>query len=326
MKTVLQNKIPEEELNIFNTEIKEVISTNINTARITVKESNRINEVVHQYSKYHTILNIVAQCFRSIYLMTNNIQDGTRKQLFRRNFELNRISEDISKDMSPEDQKKMYKSPSLQKLNFARNYLIKEAQTITNSDQYQALENNKPISEKSPLIKLNPILKDGIMIMKGRLDNLLTMPEQMKNPIILPKDARITDLIILQHHKDSTHSGPELTLRNVRLQYLKVGGKRQIRKAIRPRGHNLCKHPQPQGQTQQIANLPIPRITPGNFKGISIDFTGPFRAKKCEVCKNQQLCQECSDKIKKNTKTEKSEVHKKHTFVFLHVTVVEQYI
>ena len=94
METVLQNKIPEEELGNYNTEIKEVISTNINinTARITVKEPNRINEVVHQYSKYHTILNIVAQYFRAIYIMLNNVQDETRKQLLRNNFELNRIS------------------------------------------------------------------------------------------------------------------------------------------------------------------------------------------------------------------------------------------
>ena len=117
------------------------------------------------------------------------------------------------------------------------------------------------------------------------------MPEQMKNPVILPKDTRITWLIILKHHKESSHSGPELTLRNVRLQYWVPGGKRQIRKGIKLCGHRICKYPNPQGQTQQIANLPTPRITPGNFRAISVDFAGPFRVKKCGTCKNQKVCQ-----------------------------------
>ena len=63
--------------------------------------------------------------------------------------------------------------------------------------------------------------------MQGRLGNLYQMPEQMKHPIILPRDSRITELIILQHHQSTAHSGPELTLRNVRLQFWIVGGKRQ---------------------------------------------------------------------------------------------------
>ena len=71
-----------------------------------------------------------------------------------------------------------------------------------------------------------------------------------------------------------------------------------MRKAIRLCGHNLCKYPNPQGHTQQIANLPVPRITPGNFKAISLDFAGPFTIKRCGVCKTQKICQECYKKIK----------------------------
>ena len=155
-------------------------------------------------------------------------------------------------------------------ITFSKNYLIKEAQRCTYPEEYLALEQNQAISEKSSLIKLNPKLREGLIIMKGRLDNLQTMPEQLRNPIILPKDTRITSLIIYQHHLIVAHSGPELTLRNVRLQYWLPGGRSQIRKAIkRLCGHNICKHPYPQGHTQQIANLPIPRITPRNFKAIS---------------------------------------------------------
>ena len=134
--------------------------------------------------------------------------------------------------------------------------------------------------------------------MQGRLGNLYQMPEQMKHPIILPRDSRITELIILQHHQNTAHSGPELTLRNVRLQFWIVGGKRQIRNALKLCQHNLCKNPNPTGETQLIANLPIPRITPGNFEAISFDLAGPFTVQLCGICKSHKVGQECQEKLK----------------------------
>jgi len=319
MENVLQldqNKIPEEKFEEFKNEIKETVSISVNTAKITVKEPEGIFGVVHIYSNYHTMLNVVAQCFRAIHLMTKSMSNDSRKTQLRKGFELSRIPTNASKSMSAEDQKKMHITASKKELKFAKDFLIKETQKLTYPDEYQTLEKGEVISAKSSLIKLNPALRDGLIVMKGRLENLYTMPEQMKNPIILPKDSRITELIILQHHKESAHSGPELTLRNVRLQYWVPGGKRQIRKGISLCGHNICRHPNPQGQTQQIANLPIPRITPGNFRAISVDFAGPFKVKKCGTCKNHKLCLECQERIAKNSKVSKCDTQKSYICVF----------
>ena len=186
--------------------------------------------------------------------MSKNSNNEERKLSIRQGFELSRISQDISSGMTPEDQKRIHITPSASEIRFARDFLIKETQKQTYPEEYQALQNNQPISQKSSLIKLNPKLKKGLLIMQGRLGNLYNMPEQMRHPIILPKDSRITELIILQHHQATAHSGPELTLRNVRLQFWVTGGKRQIRNALRLCQHNLCKHPNPTGQNQQIAN------------------------------------------------------------------------
>ena len=97
----------------------------------------------------------------------------------------------------------------------------------------------------------------------------------MKHPITLPKDSRITELIILQQHLSTTHSGPEITLRNGIFQFSIIEGKSQIRNALRLCRRKLCKNPNPTEETQQIANLPIPSITPGNFKVISLILLGP---------------------------------------------------
>lgn len=58
-----------------------------------------------------------------------------------------------------------------------------------------------------------------VMLMKGGLDNLHTMPEQVKTPIILTKDSKATQILILLYDQTNAHSGPEVTLRNIRMKY-----------------------------------------------------------------------------------------------------------
>ena len=149
--------------------------------------------------------------------MGTGIKDEERRKKILRGFEITRLPAKISQEMSEEEQQKIHITPSISDIEFAKNFLITEAQKIHYPEEYQALTRGEKISEKSQLIKLNPQLRKGVMIMKGRLDNLHAMPEQMKNPIILPKGATITDKIILDHHYKAAHAGPELTLRQVRL-------------------------------------------------------------------------------------------------------------
>ena len=176
-----------------------------------------IYQVLNQYSNFDTVLNVVAQCFRALALMAKAIKNEERRKEILKGFEITRIPANISQDMSDEQKQKVHITPSIQDIEFARRFLIAEAQKIHHPEEYEALAKGENISEKSSLVKLNPQLRERVIIMKGRLDNLHTMPEQMKNPIILPKGAVITDKIILQHHQRAAHAGPELTLRQVRL-------------------------------------------------------------------------------------------------------------
>ena len=106
-------------------------------------------------------------------------------------------------------------------------------------------------------------------------------------------------------------------MRNVRLQFWITGGKRQIRSALKLCHHKLCRNPNPTGESQQIANLPIPRITPGNFEAISLDLAGPFHVKLCGICKSHKVCQECQEKLKETTsKVSKCSSQKAYICVF----------
>ena len=182
--------------------------------------------------------------------------------------------------MTEEELAKLDKMPSIPELKFAKQFLISDAQQKYYREDYETLKNGGIIEESSSLIKFNPQIQDELIIMRSRLNNATTLPEQVRNPVILPKDAKISNLIILEQHQITAHAGPEVTLRNTRLKYWIVGGKRSVRKAIKLCEHNLCKYPKLVYAGQQIANLPTPRITPGNFFAASVDFAGPFTIKR----------------------------------------------
>ena len=193
MEEVIQNKVPETEVDDYQTEFKQIPEANIFNSKITPTIPSGIFGVMYNYSNYYTILNIVAQCFRAIHIMSEKNQNKERKSQIRQGYELSRITEDVTDSMTETDQKRMHITPSTKELMFARDYLIRESQKINYPEEYEALQNGRSISEKSTLIKLNPRLENGIIVMQGRLGNLYQMPEQMKHPIILPRDSRITE-------------------------------------------------------------------------------------------------------------------------------------
>ena len=86
----------------------------------------------------------------------------------------------------------MHITPTTKEIIFARDYLIRKSQKLNYPEKYELLQNVNSISEKSALLKLNPRLENGIIVMQGRIGDLYQMPEQMKHPIILLKDLRIT--------------------------------------------------------------------------------------------------------------------------------------
>ena len=57
-----------------------------------------IYQALHRYSNFHTILNIVAQCFRALALMARGIKDEERREEIVKGFAITRIPAEISQD------------------------------------------------------------------------------------------------------------------------------------------------------------------------------------------------------------------------------------
>ena len=125
MDVITQSNLPENTKDDFQKEFKQIPEVNIFSSSIKPEIPSGIYGVMYKYDNYYTILNIVAQCFRVIHLMSAKLKNEKRKAQIRNGYELSRISTDISASMNPADQKRMHITPSAKEIKFARDFLIR---------------------------------------------------------------------------------------------------------------------------------------------------------------------------------------------------------
>lgn len=139
--------------------------------------------------------------------------------------------------------------------------------------EYNSLTKKQFLNTKSPIYKLYPYLdEDGIIRVGGRL-NKTNLPLGMKNPIILPRKGKFTQLIIEEAHATTLHGGARLTLAFIRQRYWIVGGNRAVKTQLR---HCVrCLRYKTTNNYQLMADLPPQRAIPSRpFTHTGVDFTG----------------------------------------------------
>ena len=67
------------------------------------------------------------------------------------------------------------------------------------------------LPSKSPLLKLNPVIVNGLLRVGGRLDRA-SVSFDLKHSIILPHTSHLTNLIVLHCHCITGHGGANMTL------------------------------------------------------------------------------------------------------------------
>ena len=209
-------------------------------------------KLISRWSDFRKILRITALCLKAIALMTKGIKNSSRRVeiqqfSFSKSFIEDNQIEGIRNVLSPEN------------IEAAKLFHVREAQKVAFED-YKILLNKDAIKESSKLAKLNPsINSQGIMIMNSRLDHHEFYPEQIRTPIILPKEQIITEQIVLDIHRRNAHIGPEICLREVKLQYWLTGGRREVRRCLKLCMNKGCRFPNLSPAKQLEANLPMAR-------------------------------------------------------------------
>ncbi len=115
----------------------------------------------------------------------------------------------------------------------------------------------------------------GIIRCKGRLEHS-SLPYETKHPALLPKEHRITDLLIWDSHRRVLHNGARETLQQLRTRFWVLRARQKVKKVIRT--CVLCKRIQglSYGIPQQ-SQLPEFRVNEDcAFSVVGIDFAGPL--------------------------------------------------
>ena len=174
-------------------------------------------------------------------------------------------------------------------LQTAELFLIKAAQSKAFPEETEALvtkshqENGivgKSVKRTSPIHRLKPIVDDdGVLRVGGRLHQT-ELPYDIKHPVLLPKKAHLTDLVIRHFHQRTGHQGRARTHAGIRSSgYWIVNGSSLI-------GHHIskcvtCRKLRASPQQQVMAELPTDRfeqVPPFTFS--AVDYFGPFYIKE----------------------------------------------
>ena len=133
------------------------------------------------------------------------------------------------------------------------------------------------LKKKSSLVKLRPILHNGIIRVGGRLQ-FSSLPEESKHPAILPRH-HVTTIMIRELHKKNGHVGVEHVVSLTRERYWILQARAAV-KAVTSKCVT-CKRANGRTSTQAMAPLRQEHLQPDEppFTSVGVDYFGPFYVK-----------------------------------------------
>ena len=202
-----------------------------------------------KFSSYHRLIRVTAWCIRFV---TNLSGKGLVKGHLKE-YELNKSS-------------KMW---------------IQTTQQMNFSELMISLEKGK----RHNLVNLGIYRDtDGLLKCKGRFPSVTR-----NHPILLPKKAHLTNLVIIATHRKLIHAGTSQTLSELRKNFWILQGRSAVRKMIRQ--CLICIHWEV-GPFKNPAFAPMPEDVVSNFTKepfviVGVDYLGPlFTREEADVKKN----------------------------------------
>lgn len=209
--------------------------------------NDTFTNLLQTYSSFGKLVRILAHCLRFI---TNLKKNSTKKS-------------------GPLE---------VEEVEDAKLKIIKQVQGQAFSSELRSLRSNHPV--KSRELQQLALFIDGVGIIRvgGRLEESAVQFSQ-RHPILLPKNHKITELIVHEIHIKNLHCGPQALLYAVRQQYWPISGRNLTRKITL---HCLrCFRARPKTAHQLMGNLPSSRVNPARcFLHTGVDYCGPFYIKQ----------------------------------------------
>ena len=146
---------------------------------------------------------------------------------------------------------------------------------------FPSLDTEGPVNVRrsDPLAKLRPSVRNGVLVVGGRLGESQSISETAKYPMILPRKHHVSRLLIRRAHISVGHQGRDHTFWKLREKYWILGAGSEIRQMLR--SCLTCRRVNSRPQPQLMADLPSERITSDApaFSQVGLDVFGPIAVK-----------------------------------------------
>ncbi|XP_062556659.1 uncharacterized protein LOC134221482 [Armigeres subalbatus] len=152
--------------------------------------------------------------------------------------------------------------------------LVKLAQQESFVEELRSIRATGQVKQSSKVKGLSPVLIDGVLRTRGRLNNA-AIPYAQKQPMILDNKHPFTLLVVRYYHLSRLHAGPTLLSAIVRSKFWPLC----LRDLVRKVTHECitCFRTRPSTSEQIMADLPSVRVSPTfPFLNAGVDFCGPF--------------------------------------------------
>lgn len=167
-----------------------------------------------------------------------------------------------------------------ERLEEAEMAIIQFVQSHRFSNEFASLKQDlKTVSQDSPLYRLDPFIKDGILRVGGRLSKS-ALPQEVKHPVILSKELHISQLILRHIHHKLGHAGRNHMLHQLRQKYWIINANSAARKTISQ--CIVCRRYRGKLGEQKMSDLPEERVVPDKapFTNVGVDYFGPLDVKR----------------------------------------------
>ena len=158
--------------------------------------------------------------------------------------------------------------------------IIKSTQRRSFKNEIDALKSGNVISKSSKVHKLDPFVdNDGVLRAGGRIQKS-SLNKEIQHPVLLPKESRVTTMIIQWCHEKVAHSGRGITINQIRSSGFWVINCNSVVKSF-VSACVACRHLRGKFQQQKMTNLPKDRMCEGPpFTYCGVDLFGSFFVKE----------------------------------------------
>jgi hypothetical protein len=147
------------------------------------------------------------------------------------------------------------------------------------SVEISMISEGRVLPRSSALYRLDPVIKDGLLRVGGRLDKA-DLPFEVRHPIIMPARSPVSRLILSSAHNMVGHLGRNSILAEVRQRFWIIHASSLIKELVRK--CVVCRRYQARCLDQKMADLPVDRTIAGNppFTRVGMDYFGPIEVKR----------------------------------------------